>query len=148
VLAIELARFIEAAAAAHLAEGRLQLAQDGRWMLWAPAVLAFGALLVLLHGLRSLGASAPQRAAPRGLRRGEPCRRSYRSPLQPLPAVDQGLAQAWVVLELEPGSSWSVVRSNWRRRLRHWHPDAGGDPQLWHQRLEAYRTLQAAGLRR
>lgn len=156
LLAHQLARFIAVAVAARQADGLLQLARDGRLMLWSPVLLALAGGLALLRGLWLL---RPARGERRPAAKGSPppgrhrqrspaAPPAYASPLQPLPAVDTTLVQAWKQLGLEPGSPWSLVRATWRRQLRHWHPDAGGDPQLWHQRLAAYRTLQAAGLRR
>ena len=42
-----------------------------------------------------------------------------------------------------PGSDWAVVRATWRRKLKQWHPDQGGDPQRWMRRNAAYQLLTA-----
>ena len=42
-----------------------------------------------------------------------------------------------------PGSDWTVVRATWRRNLKLWHPDQGGDPQRWMRRNAAYQLLTA-----
>ena len=42
-----------------------------------------------------------------------------------------------------PGSDWIVVRATWRRNLKHWHPDQGGDAQRWNRRNAAYQLLSA-----
>ena len=119
LLAHQLARFIAVAVAARQADGLLQLARDGRLMLWSPVLLALAGGLALLRGLWLL---RPARRAlspggERSLAAGRPRQRPYAdqhtyvTPLQPLPAVDPALAQAWSLLGLEPGSSWSVVRA-------------------------------------
>jgi len=42
-----------------------------------------------------------------------------------------------------PGSDWIVVRATWRRNLKQWHPDQGGDAQRWMRRNAAYQLLTA-----
>lgn len=42
-----------------------------------------------------------------------------------------------------PGSSWQEVRAVWRRNLLQWHPDQGGDADLWGRRNAAYQLLAA-----
>jgi hypothetical protein len=51
--------------------------------------------------------------------------------------------RACAALGVAPGSSWAEIRAEWRRQVPSWHPDRGGDLDLWHQRLEAYRVLEA-----
>jgi len=46
-------------------------------------------------------------------------------------------------LGLMPGSSWTVVRATWRRNLKQWHPDQGGDAGRWNRRNGAYELLSA-----
>jgi hypothetical protein len=42
-----------------------------------------------------------------------------------------------------PGSTWQEVRAVWRRNLLQWHPDQGGDTDLWGRRNAAYQLLAA-----
>ena len=46
-------------------------------------------------------------------------------------------------LAIPPGSPWPVVRETWRRNVKRWHPDQGGDPQVWMHRQAAYQLLEA-----
>ncbi|MEB3264427.1 MAG: hypothetical protein VKJ66_08665 [Synechococcus sp.] len=46
-------------------------------------------------------------------------------------------------LGVVPGSSWTVVRATWRRNLKEWHPDQGGDAERWMRRNAAYQLLVA-----
>ncbi|EDY37896.1 DnaJ domain protein [Cyanobium sp. PCC 7001] len=46
-------------------------------------------------------------------------------------------------LGVVPGSPWQQVRAAWRRNLLQWHPDQGGDPNLWSRRQAAYQLLEA-----
>jgi hypothetical protein len=43
----------------------------------------------------------------------------------------------------ELGSLWQQVRVARRRNLNPWHPDQGGDPNLWSRRQAAYQLLEA-----
>jgi len=42
-----------------------------------------------------------------------------------------------------PGSDWAVVRATWRRNIKLWHPDQGGNPERWMRRNAAYQLLTA-----
>ena len=58
-------------------------------------------------------------------------------------AFSQSYEQACHELSLEPGSPWISVRETWRRKVKIWHPDRGGDPRLWNRRQAAYQLLAA-----
>lgn len=45
-------------------------------------------------------------------------------------------------LGLSAPCSWSELRRHWRRCSLAWHPDRGGDPQLWLRRQRAYEALK------
>jgi hypothetical protein len=102
-----------------------QIAADGLAMLWAPAVLALTGVVRMVQALGLLGRRPAPLQPP--TRRGGSPRDSYR--------------HACAALGVAPGSSWEEVRAAWRRQLPHWHPDRGGDLELWHQRQSAYRLL-------
>lgn len=61
----------------------------------------------------------------------------------PSTPVPSGYHQACAELGVSPGAPWSEVRACWRRNLLHWHPDQGGDPDLWQRRHAAYQLLEA-----
>ena len=46
-------------------------------------------------------------------------------------------------LAIAPDSPWPVVRETWRRNVKRWHPDQGGDQQAWMHRQAAYQLLEA-----
>jgi hypothetical protein len=48
----------------------------------------------------------------------------------------------WQELELPAGSSWAVVRRQWRRRSLRWHPDQGGETSAWLRKQRAYEALR------
>lgn len=141
-LAVLLAQLIVTAAEQHQRSGQGQIAADGLAMLWAPAVLALtgvvrivqAAAQTLVQALGLLG----RRPAPL-----QPPPRVARSPLPPPapPSLQDSYRHACAALGVAPGSSWEEVRAAWRRQLPHWHPDRGGDLELWHQRQSAYRLL-------
>jgi DnaJ-domain-containing protein 1 len=54
-----------------------------------------------------------------------------------------GYREACEELGVVPGSSWTVVRATWRRNLKTWHPDQGGDAERWIRRNAAYQLLTA-----
>jgi chromosome segregation ATPase len=54
-----------------------------------------------------------------------------------------GYREACEEIGVLPGSDWAVVRATWRRNLKAWHPDQGGDPQRWMRRNAAYQLLTA-----
>lgn len=158
-LALLVARLMQLAVARHEQLGNSQLAADGRAMAWVPALLAAAGTLFLLgalwHALRGVlrlpGAVARPHRPPR-----PPQRRGVQPPPRPAPrhrplvvaaAARDPHHWAWAILGLVPGTPWAEIRAHWRRQLRQWHPDAGGDLDLWHQRQAAYRLL-AAQLRR
>ncbi|MFM2081027.1 MAG: hypothetical protein RLZZ219_1709 [Cyanobacteriota bacterium] len=58
-------------------------------------------------------------------------------------AFRNGYRQACEELGVLPGSDWAVVRASWRRNLKQWHPDQGGDPGRWMRRNAAYQLLTA-----
>jgi hypothetical protein len=158
-LALLVARLMQLAVARHEQLGNSQLAADGRAMAWVPALLAIAGTLflggALWHGLRWLlrwphAAAAPHRA-PRPPQRwvGQPAPRPAprHRPLVVAAAARDPHHWAWAMLGLVPGTPWAEIRAHWRRQLRQWHPDAGGDLDLWYQRQAAYRLL-AAQLRR
>lgn len=57
--------------------------------------------------------------------------------------VQASYAEACAEIGVLPGSDWIVVRATWRRNLKHWHPDQGGDAQRWNRRHAAYQLLSA-----
>lgn len=57
--------------------------------------------------------------------------------------VQASYAEACAEIGVVPGSDWAVVRATWRRNLKHWHPDQGGDAQRWNRRNAAYQLLSA-----
>jgi hypothetical protein len=139
-LAALLAQLIVEAAEQHQRRGQVQLAADGRAMLWAPAVLALAGVAFTAQavGLALAGPGQPRRR----LRQAQVARPAP----TPAPPVQAALSdpdrRACAALGVAPGSSWAEIRAVWRRQLPHWHPDRGGDLELWHQRQSAYR-LQA-----
>lgn len=58
-------------------------------------------------------------------------------------AFQAGYREACEEIGVLPGSDWAVVRATWRRQLKLWHPDQGGDPQRWMRRNAAYQLLTA-----
>ncbi len=134
--------------------GNSQLAADGRAMAWVPALLALAGVLFLLgalsHAVQALLRRHRVAAEPH-----QPPRPRWRVPSRTRPRRPGGGAPpsrdphhwAWAALGLVPGTAWPQIRAHWRSQLRQWHPDAGGDLDLWHRRQEAYRLL-AAKLRR
>mgnify|MGYP003347412603 FL=1 len=59
------------------------------------------------------------------------------------PALLATYREACAELGVLPGSSWAVVRATWRRNLKLWHPDQGGDAARWNRRNGAYELLAA-----
>jgi hypothetical protein len=106
-------------------------AADGLAMLWAPAVLAMVGVGRMAQVLAwALGA----------LWRGR-LQEPQQPQQQPASSLPDSYRYACAALGVAPGSSWEEVRAAWRRQLPHWHPDRGGDLELWHQRQSAYRLL-------
>jgi DNA repair exonuclease SbcCD ATPase subunit len=56
---------------------------------------------------------------------------------------DGSYRDACAELGVVPGCSWEVVRATWRRNLKQWHPDQGGDAKRWLRRQAAYELLTA-----
>lgn len=152
-----LARLILTAAELHQRSGNGQMANDALLMLWAPGVLAFAGLVWIVRGLlRSvlqllrllLGRRAPLQTAaafassPGRAVSGKAVSHNVVSGNVPWVRVEPYL-RACAALGVAPGSSWAEIRAEWRRQVPSWHPDRGGDLDLWHQRLEAYRVLEA-----
>lgn len=161
-LALLLAQVIEHGVRSHLRQGNLQIAADSLGMLWAPGVFALlGAMFLcqgVLQGTWLLAVRFPWLG--RGLRLGRGLHSRPHPPLRPrrrqapnrdrklpqlaLPGTaDDPYRQACRELGVAPGSAWPQVRSAWRRNILLWHPDAGGDTELWHRRLAAYQLLEA-----
>jgi len=159
-LAALLAQLIVEAAEQHQRRGQVQLAADGLAMLWAPAVLALAGVAFTAQALRQ-ALAGPEQGSVQGAEqwaeqwqwRRRRQAQVARTPPQPAPAVPAPSASlsdpdrcACAALGVAPGSSWAEIRAVWRRQLPYWHPDRGGDLELWHQRQSAYRLL--AELRR
>ena len=147
--AVGLRQLIEQGARHLIEQGQPELAADALRMLWCPALLAAAGALFLAQALLLAGAGLRRRRAddrvtprPKASRPGpKPLARRPARPIDPH-------QQACVELGLPPGSSWSEIRDHWRRQVVRWHPDRGGDLQLWHQRLAAYRLLREREQRR
>lgn len=45
-------------------------------------------------------------------------------------------------LQLGSEADWPAVKKAWRRLVLTYHPDRGGDPQVWLRKLRAYEALQ------
>ncbi len=57
--------------------------------------------------------------------------------------LDDRYRQACAELGVEPGTDWMVIRAIWRRKLQTWHPDQGGDHEVWLRKTAAYTLLEA-----
>lgn len=57
--------------------------------------------------------------------------------------LDDRYRQACAELGVEPGTDWMVIRAIWRRKLQSWHPDQGGDHEVWLRKTAAYTLLEA-----
>ncbi len=126
-------------------QGDLQMARDSYRMLWSPALFGVAGVLFLLHSL------GPPYRLPRGWPLAGPAPRQPAAPepppgppppAAPAAAPDRYL-QACRELGVPPGSDWVLVRATWRRRLQEWHPDNGGDADLWIRKQSAYALLEA-----
>ena len=144
-----LRQLIEQGARQQQLQGQADLAADALRMLWCPALLAATGVLFLAQALLLAGAGLRRRRAGDRSRPKPASRRVQPPPMRwrPVRPADPHL-QACVELGLPPGSSWSEIREHWRRQVGGWHPDRGGDLQLWHQRLAAYRLLREREQRR
>ena len=116
--------------------GDPEMRRDALLMLWSPAVFALAGGGFLLRAL-VLPAEGPMLRRPRWAVR--PATTVGDVP----PAPPSRYQAACRELGLEPGASWAVVRATWRRQLRQWHPDNGGDPERWLRRQAAYQLLEA-----
>lgn len=45
-------------------------------------------------------------------------------------------------LHLPSEADWPAVKKAWRRQVLIYHPDRGGDPQVWLRKLRAYEALR------
>ena len=144
-----LRQLIEHGARLRQLQGQPDLAADALRMLWCPALLAGAGVVFLAQALLLAGAGLRRRRSGDRSQARPAASRSHPapSPWRPARRADPHL-QACVELGLPPGSSWSEIREHWRRQVGRWHPDRGGDLQLWHQRLAAYRLLREREQRR
>lgn len=46
-------------------------------------------------------------------------------------------------LGLPASSGWAQIRSHWRRQSLRWHPDHGGDVDIWLRKNRAYEALRS-----
>jgi hypothetical protein len=135
-----LAAFILVGASQQGGQGNPQLAADSLRMLWSPAIFAGVGVLLTANGLLRclwLLLSRQQRARP-VLVRSTPGRSAGIAPPPP-----DAYRRACAELGVEPGSDWPLVRSAWRRNLPQWHPDQGGELEVWRRKLAAYTLLEA-----
>ena len=137
-----LAAFILVGAGQQGGQGNSQLAADSLRMLWSPAIFAgVGVLLIangLLRGLWLL-VRRPVLVRPVLSRPVLPAAPAAAAPERPADAYERACAE----LGVEPGSGWVLVRSTWRRNLPKWHPDQGGEVDVWRRKLAAYTLLEA-----
>ena len=141
-LAALLAAFILVGASQQGGQGNSQLAADSLRMLWSPAIFAGVGVLLIANGLvRGLWLllSRPSRPTLRRRVPSRPAATAAAAPERPADAYERACAE----LGVEPGSDWVVVRSAWRRNLPQWHPDQGGDRDIWSRNLAAYTLLEA-----
>jgi hypothetical protein len=125
--------------------GNPELRRDALLMLWSPAVLAVAGAGFVLRALLLPGVAPSVPRHRQGLHHRRP-------PGAAAPTAAQGsqpdaLPSPYLAacreLGLPPGAPWPVVRATWRRQLRAWHPDNGGDMQRWIRRQAAYQLLEA-----
>ena len=45
-------------------------------------------------------------------------------------------------LHLSPNANWPAIKKAWRRQALIYHPDRGGDQDLWLRKLRAYEALE------
>ena len=128
-----LAMLIQAALRHFQQHGATEMAADARMLLCWPWLLASIGVVFLIQAIP--GTQQPlRREPPPGLPPAPPHRQQ---------TLADPYRQACALLGVPPHSSWGEIRSRWRRQLMHWHPDHGGDPELWHQRVRAYEHLKA-----
>lgn len=46
-------------------------------------------------------------------------------------------------LGLPTNASWKEIKSGWRKQVFRWHPDRGGDPEIWLVKLRSYEALES-----
>lgn len=46
-------------------------------------------------------------------------------------------------LGLPNTASWLEIKSGWRKQVFKWHPDRGGDPEIWLVKLRSYEALES-----
>lgn len=148
-----LAGFILVSAGQQGRQGNPQLAAESLRLLWSPAIFAgVGALLIANGLVRGLGlllrgvlqGVLQQRPAVRRFRaRPAPVRPAQARASVPAAAPPDAYRRACAELGVEPGSDWAAVRATWRRNLPLWHPDKGGDAEVWSRKLAAYTLLEA-----
>ncbi|MEA5422319.1 hypothetical protein VB716_14025 [Synechococcus sp. CCY9201] len=150
VIGTVLARFILAMAEQARQSGNLEQAFDSTVMLFSPAIFLLAGAGLISRGLLGLSSALLQRR-PRHRSQSEPPPSSgpptsslhaEADPQRAQPGHDR-YRRACAELGVLPGSSWPVIRATWRRKLQEWHPDQGGDPELWYRRLAAYTLLEA-----
>ena len=123
-------------------QGSAELATDTRMLLWWPWLMAAIGAYFLIQALRDALAEASEPARQQPMQR-QPPRRLAPAPRGQRQTLQDPYRQACALLGVPPGSSWAEIRACWRRQLIHWHPDHGGDAELWHQRVQAYEQLKA-----
>lgn len=45
-------------------------------------------------------------------------------------------------LGLPTNASWEEIKRGWRKQVFKWHPDRGGDPEMWLIKLRSYEALE------
>ncbi|MCT0224192.1 hypothetical protein [Synechococcus sp. CS-1328] len=170
VIGAVLAAIILAMAEQARRNGNLEQARDSTVMLFSPAIFLLAGGGLISRGLLGLAGALLRRWSRRGgatphqfshATGADPSPR-HRPQTPPTPAPLPAAAKAGpeaappsdlrghdrylracAELGVPPGSDWPVIRASWRRKLQHWHPDQGGDPELWYRRLAAYTLLEA-----
>ena len=150
--------------------GNLEQAFDSTVMLVSPAIFLLAGAGLISRGLLGLAGALLRKRPPRGGASShqfshaagtDPSPRHRPQP-PPTPAPPPGAVKAGpeaapegdlrghdrylracAELGVPPGSDWPVIRATWRRKLQQWHPDQGGNPELWYRRLAAYTLLEA-----
>lgn len=149
LLALGLAGWLAAAlldrAEQAVRRGNAELRRDALLMLWSPAVLAVAGAGFVLRALLLPGQAPAFPRRRQGLHHRRPAVAA--APTAPQASQPDALPSRYLAacreLGLPPGAPWPVVRATWRRQLREWHPDNGGDTQRWIRRQAAYQLLEA-----
>ena len=92
-------------------------------------------------GASGAGANSAEPKAPEAPP-GGPTPPAENPPVRDIP-LDDRYRQACAELGVEPGTDWMVIRAIWRRKLQSWHPDQGGDHEVWLRKTAAYTLLEA-----